>query len=106
MSLTPTNLEKPSDDSLRITWSDGSVREYKVRELRDKCPCATCREKRSQPAPPATELPILKPGEGVPVTLVSMRPAGNYAYNIRFSDGHDSGIFTFDLLQELGQPMV
>jgi DUF971 family protein len=32
-----------------------------------------------------------------------MRPVGNYAYNIAFSDGHDSGIFTFDHLFQLGE---
>ncbi|MEE3220467.1 MAG: gamma-butyrobetaine hydroxylase-like domain-containing protein, partial [Planctomycetota bacterium] len=29
-------------------------------------------------------------------------PVGNYAYSIKFSDGHDTGIFQFDLLRELG----
>jgi DUF971 family protein len=28
---------------------------------------------------------------------------GHYAYTIRFSDGHDTGIYTFELLQELGR---
>ena len=32
-----------------------------------------------------------------------MKPVGNYAYAIAFSDGHDTGIFTFALLLELGQ---
>jgi len=31
-----------------------------------------------------------------------MKPVGNYAYTISFSDGHDTGIFTFELLRELG----
>lgn len=31
-----------------------------------------------------------------------MRPVGNYAYSILFSDGHDSGIFTFEFLLSLG----
>jgi DUF971 family protein len=31
-----------------------------------------------------------------------MEPVGNYAYSIRFSDGHDTGIYTFELLQALG----
>jgi len=33
-----------------------------------------------------------------------MQPMGNYAYSIAFSDGHDTGIFAFDLLRQLGEP--
>jgi DUF971 family protein len=32
-----------------------------------------------------------------------MKPVGNYAYTIAFSDGHDTGIYTFELLRELGE---
>jgi DUF971 family protein len=31
-----------------------------------------------------------------------MDPVGNYAYRILFSDGHETGIFTLDLLRRLG----
>ena len=37
------------------------------------------------------------------VTLVGLEPVGNYAVQPAFSDGHDSGIFTWDYLYELGQ---
>jgi DUF971 family protein len=30
-----------------------------------------------------------------------MKPVGQYAYKIEFSDGHDSGIYTLDFLREL-----
>ena len=33
-----------------------------------------------------------------------MKPVADYAYSIEFSDGHDTGIFTFQRLLELGQP--
>ena len=32
-----------------------------------------------------------------------MKPVGNYAYSIEFSDGHDTGIFTLEFLQSLGE---
>jgi DUF971 family protein len=32
-----------------------------------------------------------------------MRPVGNYAYCIAFSDGHDTGIYTLAALRELGR---
>ncbi|MGD9635277.1 MAG: DUF971 domain-containing protein [Pirellulales bacterium] len=102
MNVQPTNLELAAPDRLRITWSDGVVREYAVRELRDKCPCATCREKRNAPPPPATSLTILSPAEAAPLRIAGMKPVGRYAYGIEFSDGHDTGIYTLESLRELG----
>ena len=37
------------------------------------------------------------------VVLVGLEPVGNYAVKPLFSDGHESGIFTWDYLYELGQ---
>ena len=39
------------------------------------------------------------------VTLVNLEPVGNYAVKPTFSDGHDSGIFSWDYLFELGQQL-
>jgi DUF971 family protein len=88
---------------LRIAWSDGSVREYSIRALRDACPCATCREQRNAPPPPATELPVLSLAEAQPLRITAMDPVGRYAYGIHFSDGHNTGIYTLESLRELGE---
>lgn len=102
MTLQPTNLRLVEADRLRIAWNDGQTREYTVRELRDKCPCATCRERRTAPEPPSTTLPVLTPAELQPLRITAMQPTGRYAYAIHFSDGHDTGIYTLELLRELG----
>jgi DUF971 family protein len=99
----PTALELTPDNRLLIDWSDGQRRQYSIRELRDACPCATCREKRSQPKDPLA-LPMLSAVQTQPLTIARMEPVGNYAYAIAFGDGHDTGIFAFDLLRHLGQP--
>ncbi|MEM1304682.1 MAG: DUF971 domain-containing protein [Planctomycetota bacterium] len=101
----PTSLQRLDERRLRIEWSDGEVRVYSARELREVCPCATCREKRSAPAPPPTQLAVIKPEEAKPIDIAGMQPAGAYAYNVSFTDGHSSGLFTFDLLRSLGQPV-
>jgi DUF971 family protein len=101
MNLYPTKLEVLPGNRLAIEWSDGQRREYGFGELRDRCPCATCREKRAAPAP-RTLLPVLKPAEARPLAILGMKPVGHYAYSIEFSDGHDTGVYTFELLQELG----
>jgi DUF971 family protein len=36
------------------------------------------------------------------VVLLNLEPVGNYAVKPTFSDGHDSGIFSWDYLYELG----
>src|ERR1043165_1937223 len=105
MSAIPTNLALLPDKRLRIEWSDGAKRAYTVKQLRDACPCATCRETHGpKPAPPPLSLPVLSAAEARPLELLGMQPVGNYAYAIAFSDGHDTGIYTFDLLRELGAP--
>lgn len=37
------------------------------------------------------------------VTIERLEPVGNYAVRILFGDGHDSGLFTWDYLYELGE---
>ena len=101
MNVWPTRLQLV-ENQLEIEWSDGQKRRYKFRELRDRCPCATCREKRTQAAP-ATLLPILTDAQAQPLRILGMKPVGNYAYSIDFSDGHDTGIYSLDLLRELGE---
>ncbi|PPD32063.1 MAG: 1-(5-phosphoribosyl)-5-((5-phosphoribosylamino)methylideneamino)imidazole-4-carboxamide isomerase [Methylomonas sp.] len=36
------------------------------------------------------------------VTITDVRPVGNYAIALTFSDGHNSGIYSWDLLYKLG----
>jgi DUF971 family protein len=86
--------------AIEITWSDGARGVYSPRLLRDACPCATCREQRAAPRPPGL-LPVLSPAELAPLAVTSMRPVGQYAYAIEFSDGHASGIYTLEYLREL-----
>ncbi len=106
MGPYPTKLQIVDQAQLQIDWSDGQIRRYGIKELRDHCPCATCREKHGEQESQATnplQLNVLSPAEAQPWRVAAMKPVGNYAYNIVFSDGHDSGIFTFELLRELGQ---
>lgn len=109
MTLTPVKIERRSEEAIRIEWSDGSVREYGVKELRKSCPCAGCWEKqnqREQQQADPLSLPVLSPTETVPVRIAGMKPVGLYAYKIDFSDGHNLGIYTFDLLRKLGKEIT
>jgi len=106
MNPYPTKIELAPDSYLVIAWSDGTRRRYRFGELRDICPCATCREKRNAPPPSPLELRILSPQEAQPLRINGMRPVGNYAYSIDFSDGHDTGIFSLELLHSIGEEVT
>ncbi len=88
------------DDKLMIEWNDGVTLEYESAVLRARCPCATCRHKQEEPK---TDLRILAIDEAVPIKITGMRPLGNYAYGIAFSDGHATGIYSLELLRDLGR---
>jgi DUF971 family protein len=103
MNVVPTSLALRDKSVLVVRWSDGQTREYHVKDLRDACPCATCREKRAQPPPPANPLAVLSPQEAKPLTIEGMTPVGSYAYSIAFSDGHSTGIYTLEHLRQLGR---
>ena len=103
MTARPTKLETIEDDKIQISWDDGVVRRYSIRELRDACPCATCREKRQAAPQDPPALPVLSTAETAPLKVLAMDPIGNYAYGIHFSDGHDTGIYQLELLRELGE---
>ena len=106
MDLLPTALKLTENRSVEITWSDGETLNYPFGLLRNACPCATCREKkRADSSKPKGLLQVLSAAETVPLAVTQMRPVGNYAYNINFSDGHSSGLFTMDLLREIGKPV-
>ena len=99
----PTAIRRHDDGSIEIAWSDGAEGVATPRLLRDACPCASCREKRTEPPGPAGAglLQVLTPEEIAPLAITGMSPVGQYAYKIAFSDGHDSGIYTLEYLREL-----
>ena len=99
----PKRLVKTSQRTLLIEWDDGFSQELSYVQLRRACPCATCREKqRGEVAPTkSSELPVLTDAETMPLEIGSMKPVGNFGYNIEFSDGHSTGIYTLKLLRSL-----
>jgi DUF971 family protein len=101
----PTSL-KSDGEALVITWADGAMHRLPWRILRKACPCATCRTERGKPdgdKAKADPLPILRPEEVQPVRAAAMRPVGNYAYQVEFTDGHNTGIYTLEYLRLLGE---
>jgi DUF971 family protein len=98
----PASLKREGD-GLKIEWSDGTTTVASWRVLRLNCPCASCLEERSKPADPFRILTPEEVAAGAPAP-VAMTPVGHYAYQIKWNDGHDTGIYPLELLRNLGQP--
>lgn len=97
---TPTDVRlKLKDQQLQITWADGKVSVYALSYLRGRCPCATCCTEREQRA--GAVLPILSGKPTDDLRAVDGWLVGNYAIQISWSDGHDTGIFDFRYLRSL-----
>ena len=83
--------------TLTISWKDGHVSTYPYNLLRKLCPCATCTEERKN----ANPLKLIVGPVATAVDLVKIEPLGRYALTLAFSDGHDTGIYTYEFLREL-----
>lgn len=81
---------------LIITWDDTHVAMHTARAVRLQCPCAGCIDEMS--GQPLLD-PVTVPTD---VTVTSIELVGSYAIKIAFSDGHDTGIYTYEALRELG----
>ena len=103
-AVVPRALDLVKDRALTVTWSDGRVSIYPVGYLRRMSPSAEMNVLREEMAKnPLTVLPASAGGgaQGGPLTAESAELVGNYAVRLRFSDGHDTGIFSWRYLREI-----
>ncbi|MDP3939018.1 MAG: DUF971 domain-containing protein [Deltaproteobacteria bacterium] len=92
----PTAIARlPALPGLRVEWSDGHESVFTGRTLRLHCACARCVNEWSGENM-LDEASI--PGE---VAAEAIELAGLYGIRIRWSDGHDTGIYTYDRLRAL-----
>jgi prepilin-type processing-associated H-X9-DG protein len=106
--------KKPSDVKIHvkngagadITWADGHASHYEFAYLRKECPCATCNDERSKKeafsvaAPGSSSFPLL-PMFKPKVSAEAATVVGNYAIQITFTDGHATGIYSYDHLRSI-----
>ena len=99
---TPIELHLDRERELRIRWSDGRQSVIPLVELRKACPCATCRADRERRA--SNPLAVIEPAgdEAAMVKVAAAELVGRYGLKVRWQDGHDTGIYDFGLLRQLG----
>ena len=112
-AMRPRAIDLKKDRGLTVEWEDGSASSYSIAYLRRMSPSADMRNLRDEIARnPLTVLPssaghagrsATGAGGGGAGALVATgaEMVGNYAIRITFSDGHSTGIYSWDYLRSI-----
>lgn len=94
-SVWPTEIRlNPDKNDLSVAFDDGSRFTFSAEFLRVLSPSA---EVQGHSADQRVTVPGKKD-----VLVKAIEPIGNYAVRIVFNDGHDTGLYSWDYLHELG----
>lgn len=99
--MTPKKMEVVGE-FLAILWDDGSEGFIPLEQMRRACRCARCAgevdvtgQVRTMGPPP-----VLNDSS---YQIRQWETVGNYAISVQWGDGHDTGIYSYKLLKELGE---
>ena len=95
MSVEPREIKQVDDSTLRITWADGAECVFSAPKLRRACPCAQCVNEWTG------ERTLKAQSISDELEIGDVSVVGRYALNFRWSDGHETGIYSFRYLREL-----
>jgi DUF971 family protein len=105
-STDPEHIAISKSKGIKIDWKDGHRSDYGLTFLRDKCPCAQCTGAHGTPprepetsANPGNPFQMYKPA----LKMLGAEPVGNYAIRINWSDGHSSGIYSYEHFRAICQ---
>ena len=99
MEYVPAKIKLSAPGGIAVTWNDGHGSVYPCGYLRGNCPCASC---ENLPPDAFEEAPGSLPILGQePIRATGASPIGHYAIQFKWSDGHDSGIYSFSYLRQL-----
>ncbi|HRA89800.1 MAG TPA: DUF971 domain-containing protein [Planctomycetaceae bacterium] len=93
---SPKNIRVHKEQhQLELVWNDNDISRLPFRTVRQNCRCAVCVDEFS-----GKQLLDL---DSVPedLGLLEISLCGNYALRVRWSDNHDSGLFTWNHLRSI-----
>jgi DUF971 family protein len=97
--MVPKTIRIKDKSFLDIIWEDESLSSITLKYLRDECPCASCKGE-------TVMLRTYRPPVNKMITpemylIKNIETVGEYAIQITWKDGHSTGIYTYEYLQEL-----
>ena len=99
-SYTPTGITGDrTARTLTISWADGQESVYPYDGLRAVCPCVTCKGGHAQMGTPANPCTV-RDTPTSNLALLGIHQQGTYAIQLSWSDGHDTGIYTWQYLRQ------
>jgi DUF971 family protein len=102
MRLEPINIQQIGNE-LAIQWNDGTESYLDLQFLRRACPCAACGGE------PDVLGNIMRPNVSYSENsfdLTGFEIVGGYAIQPRWADGHSTGIYSFQYLRRISQPVT
>ncbi len=94
-SVRPTDVAAAPDGGVQVRWDDGKESLFPAKWLRARCPCAGCVEEWSG------RRTVSEAQIKADVRVHNLEPVGRYAVRIDWSDGHNSGIYSWEYLLEM-----
>jgi DUF971 family protein len=101
MRLEPTNIQQIGNE-LAIHWNDETESYLDLQLLRRACPCAACGGE------PDVLGNIMRPNVSYSdnsFELAGFQIVGGYALQFTWHDGHSTGIYSFQYLRRIAQPV-
>jgi DUF971 family protein len=97
--MKPKQIKIIDKDKLSLTWNDDTLSIISLKYLRDECPCAGCKGetilfKTYRPPKPTMLSPEM-------YKIKSIDVVGEYAIQIDWKDGHNTGIYSWEYLKTL-----
>ena len=106
----PDHIAISKSRGMTIDWADGHKSQYSVALLRDSCPCAGCTGSEGG-VPQRTNYQAEGNGAGgeknpfkmykPALKMLVVNEVGSYAVRIDWSDGHNTGIYSFRHLRQI-----
>ena len=79
---------------IEVTWQDGQVTPFAAFDLRAECPCAQCVDEMTG------KRTLNRDDVNPEVAATSHGRVGRYALQFQWSDGHSTGIYTYERLRD------
>lgn len=96
--LVPSHIATIGEE-LCIAWQDGVENFFSFEVLRRNCPCAVCQGEADVMGTVERPERIFTPGS---FSLKTVRNVGGYALQPLWADGHETGLYSYNYLRELG----